>query len=106
MALTCLRNLTERIAFLFKNADYKHEQEIRIMFQYSEVVDSFRHVEKEYPMLYICPNEYFQIKEIILGPKMENISIKIPYIQEEVEKMCKKNGFYIPNITISEIEYR
>ena len=105
-ALTCFRNLTERIAFLFKNADYKHEQEIRIMFQYSEVSDSFKHVEKEYPMLYISPNEYFQIKEIILGPKVENISAKIPYIQEEVERMCRKNGFYIPNITISEIEYR
>lgn len=106
IALICFRNLTERIAFLFKNADYKHEQEIRIMFQYSEVSDSFKHVEKEYPMLYISPNEYFQIKEIILGPKVENISAKIPYIQEEVERMCRKNGFYIPNITISEIEYR
>lgn len=100
------QNIVERIIFLFKDANYQHEQELRIMYSYPCACDAFCHVEMEYPKLYVYPKTRVQIKELILGPKLQGIAEKVPFIQEELEKMSRQTGGEIPQITVSEIEYQ
>lgn len=100
------RKITEPIIFLFKDANYQHEQELRIMYRYAQISDDFLHIEGEYPKLYLNPEIYLRIKEIILGPKMMEIPAKIPYLQEELEKLSQLLGVERPVISASEIEYQ
>ena len=100
------RKITEPIIFLFKDANYQHEQELRIMYRYAQISDDFLHIEGEYPKLYLNPEIYLRIKEIILGPKMTEIPAKIPYLLEELEKLSQLLGVDRPVISASEIEYQ
>jgi len=105
------RVITEQIAFLFKDANYQHEQELRIMYWYNESSSDFEYTavedaKKDYPKLYVSPETYVDIQEIILGPKVRESNSKVPYLQEEFEKLSKKTGYKVPEITLSEIEYR
>lgn len=94
------------IQYLFKNADYHHEQELRIIYQYHHWEKIMRHTPGEYPKLYLQSDFYPDIKEIILGPKFENRADKMPYLQEQIERMCGKTGGDMPRVTLSAIEYR
>lgn len=100
-----LKILSE-IQYLFKNADYHHEQELRIIYQYHHWERKMMHTAGEYPKLYIQPEFHPDILEIILGPKFENRADKMPYLQEQVERMCEKTGGIMSRITLSSIEYR
>lgn len=101
-----LEELVGDIVYLFKDAAYQHEQEVRIFYRFNEVSDDFRHTPTEIPMLYVRPDIPVKIKEIILGPKCSNIEMKVPYLQERVEWMCKINGFKMPLLTKSAVEYK
>ena len=103
---TYFRKITEPIIFLFKDANYQHEQELRIMYRYAQISDDFLHIDGEYPKLYLNPEIYLRIKEIILGPKMTEIPAKVPYLQEELEKLSQLLGVERPVISASEIEYQ
>lgn len=94
------------LVYLFKDNSYYYEQECRILYEFSECQNIIRHTNGEYPLLFIQTNFPVQLKEIILGPKFENLSRKIPYIQEQVEEMCRRTGIRMPEITISDIDYR
>lgn len=98
--------ITEEIQYLFKNADYHHEQELRIIYQYPHWEKEMKHTPGDCPKLYIQPNFHPDIKEIILGPKFENRADKMPYLQEQVERMCGQTQGNMPRITLSAIEYR
>ena len=98
--------IIEDIVYLFKDADYHHEREMRIVYQYHKYDKEMRHTPGEYPKLFIRPDFYPNIKEIILGPKFEDRADKMPYIQEQIQKLCEKNGMPEPLITLSSIEYR
>lgn len=105
------RGVTEQIAFLFKDANYQHEQELRIMYWYNESLSEFTHTvvvdpKEDYPKLYVSPEMRIDIKEVILGPKVRDSNSKVPYLQEELENLCRKTGYSFPEITLSEIEYR
>lgn len=100
-----LKILSE-IQYLFKNADYHHEQELRLIYQYHHWEKEMMHTAGDFPKLYIQSDFYPDIKEIILGPKFENRADKMPYLQEQIERMCEKTGGNIPKITLSSIEYR
>ena len=76
------------------------------MYEYVEPQGDILHTDGKYPLLFVQPEFPIQLKEIILGPKFENISRKIPYIQEQVAEMCRCTGMKMPEITISDIEYR
>lgn len=102
---TCFRIL-DKITFLFKDADYQHEQELRILYSYSGISEDFRHTKEEFPKLYVQPEFGIEIKELILGPKVEDIAGKMPYLQEQLEKMCDETGTWMPEITVSAIQYR
>lgn len=105
-ALQVYRSILEKIAYFFKNADYQHEQEMRILYSYDEISDEFQHTDGDFPKLYLRPDFEIQMKEIILGPKVENIAEKMPYLQEQIFKMCELTQTDIPELTVSEIEYR
>lgn len=105
-ALQIYFQILDAITFLFKDADYQHEQELRILYSYGEASDEFRHTPGEFPKLYLLPDFYIWMKELILGPKVENIAEKMPYLQEQIEKMCDEIGVLAPEITVSEIQYR
>lgn len=94
------------LVYLFKDNSYYYEQECRFLYEFSEYQNIIRHTNGEYPLLFVQTDFPVQLKEIILGPKFENISRKIPYIQEQVEEMCRHTGVNMPEITISDIDYR
>lgn len=101
-----LKKSLEDIAYLFKNADYRHEQEVRILYRFNGPDDAFRHTPGEYPLLYVQPEFTAAIKEIIMGPKAENLATRMPYLREQIEKMCLKTKRKAPMLTNSSIEYR
>lgn len=92
--------------FLFKDASYSYEMEQRILYSYKKVNDSFLHTKAEMPLVYIQPNFTLQIKEIILGPRFKESYVKLPFIKEQIDVMCQKIHRDIPDITLSNIEYR
>lgn len=94
------------LVYLFKDNSYYYEQECRILYEFSECQNIIRHTNEEYPLLFIQMDFPVQLKEIILGPKFENLSREIPYIQEQVEEMCRRTGIRMPEIMISDIDYR
>lgn len=98
--------ILDKITFLFKDADYQHEQELRILYSYNGISEDFKHTKEEFPKLYVQPEFCIEIKELILGPKVEDIAGKMPYLQEQLEKMCDETGTWMPEITVSAIQYR
>ena len=100
------KRITESIIFLFKDANYQHEQELRIMYSYTNISKDFLHIEGEYPKLYLNPEIYLRIQEIILGPKVQDIPVKVPYLQEELAKLSNMLGVVKPIVSLSEIEYQ
>lgn len=101
-----LEELVGDIVYLFKDAAYQHEQEVRIFYRYNEASDDFRHTADEMPLLYVMPDIPVKIKEIILGPKCAEIERKMPYLQERVEWLCGMNDFKMPLMTKSAVEYK
>lgn len=98
--------ILDRIAYLFKNADYQHEQELRIIYNYNGVSPEFRKTEGDYPKIYIQTDFPIGMKEIILGPKVEKIAEKMPYLQTQIDEMCEQTEMEPPELTLSEIDYR
>lgn len=96
----------ERIAYLFKSSDYQYENEMRIVYTYPHRDDVFKHTNEDYPKLYIQTNQSINIKEIILGPKFNDIAGKMPYLQEQIERMCETTGRPIPRLSLSSIDYK
>lgn len=105
-SMECFMSLLEDILYLFKDNSYSYEEEMRIYYNYPAASDMFRHAGEEYPKLFVQPEFDIHLKEIIIGPKFEGLADKMPYIQEQVEMMCKQTKGKVPKITMSSIEYR
>lgn len=73
---------------------------------YPKVDDDFLHTEEKWPKLYIRPDFSVQIKEIIMGPKCIETYKFMPYLQEQIAKMCEYEKIAIPKITVSNIQYQ
>ncbi len=108
-----MNNLMSRITYLFKNADYSHECEKRIIYSTMSGINSkrIRHtIVKEgnsMPMLYVLSDMRVCIDEVILGPKYKDAPWKLPYLQESIQKMYKEIGINDSvKISYSSIEYR
>lgn len=99
-------SLTEGIAYLFKDSSYHYEQEVRILYAYNETTSLFKHTSAEYPKLYVQTEFPVVIKEIIIGPKFKDLALRMPYLREQVERMCRSTDTTHPKITMSNIEYR
>lgn len=100
------KKIISDLQYLIKEASYSYEQEMRIIYSYLDISSDFHHTDGENPLLFIHPDFALQIDEIILGPKFENVAMRIPFIQEEVAKMCQQIGSSMPVISISDIDFR
>ena len=107
--LKCL----EKMRYLFKDSDYCHEQETRILEKrYPDV--NCRETEcndkNDVPLIYFKDYDYPQIEEIILGPKFEDRTKKAIYLQNKIDCFYGKNSGQIdlkrPKITLSNVDYR
>ncbi len=97
--------ITEDIVYLFKNSDYSHEQELRILYHKHPTDTAIRHTAGDPPLLYVQTEFNVCIKEIIMGPKSQNMPRRIPYIQQRLHTMCEKTATPLPQLSISAIEY-
>ena len=104
--ISTLNKLLGDIMYFFKDSSYSFEQEMRIIYTYDSATKDFKYTNNRYPLLFVYPDFPVFIKEIILAPKFINASLKIPFLQEQIEKMCKTLGFGFPKITYSKIDYR
>ena len=98
-----LQNILNEILYLFKDASYSYEREVRICYQYPEVNSEFEHTPGAFGKLYVATNFLINLKEIILGPKFLNRTDVMPYLQEQVDIMCQELGMNVPKITLSDI---
>lgn len=101
-----LNKLLGDIMYFFKDSSYSFEQEMRLIYTYDSATEDFKYTNNKYPLLFVYPDFPVFIKEIILAPKFINASLKIPLLQEQIEKMCMTLGFGVPKITYSKIDYR
>lgn len=101
--LVPLQNILNEILYLFKDASYSYEREVRICYQYPEVNSEFEHTPGAFGKLYVATNFLINLKEIILGPKFLNRTDVMPYLQEQVDLMCQELGMNVPKITLSDI---
>lgn len=99
-------SLLEGIAYLFKDSSYHYEQEVRILYVFSEASDQFRYTSGEYPLLFVQSEFPVAIQEIVIGPKFPEPARRMPYIQEQIEHMCRINDTPYPKLTFSDIEYK
>ena len=99
-------SLLEGITYLFKDSSYHYEKEVRILYAFSEVSDHFRHTDGEYPLLFVQSEFPVMIREIVIGPKFPDRARRMPYIQEQIEYICKINDSPCPKLTFSNIEYK
>lgn len=97
--------MLDQISYLFKNADYKHEQEVRLLYVYPQIQEDFHHTAEKWPKLYVRPDFHIYIKELIMGPKCVETYKFMPYLQEQIAKMCEQGKVDEPKITISNIQY-
>ena len=98
-----LQNILNEILYLFKDASYSYEREVRICYQYPEVNSEFEHTPGAFGKLYVATNFLINLKEIILGPKFLNRTDVMPYLQEQVDIMCQELDMNVPKITLSDI---
>jgi len=73
-------NAIDQVRFLFKNKDFAHEHELRIVTtSYNPIADEGKRA-REIPHLYVVMEKELKYDEIILGPKVEKPSEVAPYI--------------------------
>lgn len=94
------------IVYLFKDSSYSYEHEIRMILTYDSVSSDFKYTSGKFPLLFVYPKFKIFIKEIILGPKFSDACLKIPYLQEQIEKMCMILSIDSPKIKYSNIDYK
>lgn len=108
--LEVITQILSDIKYLFKDATYSHEEEIRIIL-YRKVGDinnprcDLKYTQtKPIPKVYIYLSKTTPIKEVILGPKILDSNDYIPYISTQLQKFNETERI-IP-ITKSTIDYR
>ncbi len=72
-----------------------------MLYSFSGTSDIVQHTDQIPPRLYVKTTYPVAIKEIILGPRFENVSEWIPHMCEQVELMCKQWDLQFPKISIS-----
>ncbi|MCR5342915.1 MAG: hypothetical protein K6E70_06105 [Butyrivibrio sp.] len=97
--------LMQPIAYLFKKASNAHEDEYRIIRLEDADSPAIRHTSDKCGKLFVKSNENTYIKELILGPKAENIEDKIPYLQYRCHFLSKTLNMSRVNIKVSSKEY-
>ena len=95
------------LRYLFKDADYYHENETRIIsigtpgtYELTKTTDP--------PLLYQYLEGYPEIDEVVVGPKFEDRPRKVMYMQAKIDDFYyqPKINMEPPKITFSTIDYR
>lgn len=102
-ALHYFDDILSKVRYLFKDSSYSYEQELRVIYQTKE---NILHTDGDKPWLFVQTPFPLQLAEVILGPKFPDVSTRVPYLQEQIDQMCKKTDTASPRITLSEIDYR
>jgi tetratricopeptide (TPR) repeat protein len=94
-----VRSILDQIRFLYKSKDYRHEKEVRLIkfmangdWKLTEEQEGWR-----VPHVYIEVDRELKFKEVILGPKVQNVAEIATYLYY-TEK--------VPKITKSKIKYQ
>ena len=98
--------ILDPVSYLFKDASYSYEQEMRIMYRLDYGSPIIRKTKHSPPMLYVLHDTFLEIDEIILGPKFVNVASAIPYMKQQIRIICDKNGVKTPAITRSNIDFQ
>jgi hypothetical protein len=87
-----IMGLLDEVRYLFKDSAYKTECEVRVIgMDYNNKKKAYRPNNCRVPHLYLDLEKKLSFKEIILGPKVENISELTAYLNccSNVEKISK-----------------
>lgn len=76
------------------------------LYVYQKIDNAFLHTDEKWSKLYIQPDFPVQIKEIIAGPKCIETYKFMPYLQEQIARMCEREMIDVPTITMSSIQYQ
>lgn len=114
LIVSVLQEVLTPIIFLFKDASYQAEKELRLIVTRSrtrEDMERIRQTPQNPPKLYVNPYHQVYIDQIILGPKVSQPDSWIPYLQFELTKMWEswpeeKYGKRVPSVRKSSINYR
>ncbi len=89
-------SILDQIRFLFKEPDYAHEQEYRVIKWADSPLCDEGNRSGEVPHLYIEMARPLEYKEVILGPKVEAPSAVAPYLHytKKVKRITKSNIQY------------
>ena len=98
--------LLDHVSYLFKDASYSYEKEMRIMYRLDYDSSIIRKTKHSPPLLYVLHDSFLSIDEIILGPKFLNATNTIPYMKQQIRIICEKNGAKAPAITKSNIDFQ
>lgn len=113
-----LQLLLSSITYLFKDSSYSYEKEARIMYSHNRITPQMKLTEQEPPKLYVYPDYRVMVKELILGPRFQDIYLWLPFIRMQLEKMnevtnkeksedkAKNTKPYATKLSLSEINYR
>lgn len=113
-AVSTLQQILTPIIFLFKDASYRAEHELRLIVTRSREKEDMERISKtpqDPPKLYVNPYHQVFVDQIILGPKVNQPDNWIPHLQFELAKMWEKwptkNGEKrVPSVRKSSINYR
>ena len=91
-----VESILDQIRFLYKEPDYSHEQEYRIVKWADQPLCDEGMRSGEVPHLYINLERPLRYKEIILGPKLEHPSTVAPYLYytEKVDRVTQSTIRY------------
>lgn len=83
------KTILGEVLYLFKDANYSHECETRILLSSESIQDENKEIveTKSFPKLLIRADFNIYIDEIILGPKFENIEEVGPFLQNQLKEM-------------------
>ena len=112
--VSTLQEILTPIIFLFKDAAYQAEKELRMIITRSRTKEDMERISKtpqNPPKLYVNPYHQVYVDQIILGPKVIQPDNWIPHLQFELTKMWeswpeKKYGKRVPSVRKSSINYR
>lgn len=109
-----LQEILTPIVFLFKDASYRAEHELRLIVTRSRTKEDMERISKtpqNPPKLYVNPYHQVFVDQIILGPKVKEPDVWIPHLQYELTEMWEKwptknGGKRVPSVRKSSINYR
>ncbi|MDC7293237.1 DUF2971 domain-containing protein [Butyrivibrio sp. DSM 10294] len=103
---SCFDYIIHGITYLFKDADYSHEDEKRIIYSFDGYDDKrIIHTPGTTPRLLVYSEQDAVIKRIILGPKFKKVEDNLPYLQYRCEALAKKLHLNPIEIIKSHIAY-